>query len=202
MLVIVFNIFGVKIAESMTLGDLVVGIGTLLLAGFTCWLGFETRASAQATQEAVEASEEPFVIATPTDHLENMNLRYSEEVDLRRDVSPPFEIHRADNMDGTHFVRLKLWNVGSGPAIVQQVSIRRDGEHALLDGLAHAQPIGAGVGADIEIGSSAWPMSSREATLTIDYMRASGLAYRTRSDVVVDDRLVLVKTYQRDIVRR
>jgi hypothetical protein len=131
-----------------------------------------------------------------------MNLRGYEEAALRREVSPPGDIHRAENPDGTHFVRLKLWNIGSGPAIVQQVNIQRDGEHALLDGLAHSQPIGAGVGADIEIGSSAWPLSSREATLTIDYARASGLAYRTTSEVVIDGPLVLVKTYQRVAVRQ
>jgi hypothetical protein len=51
MLMATLNLLGVEIVESMTLGDLVVGVGTLLLAGFTCWLGFETRASAQAAQQ-------------------------------------------------------------------------------------------------------------------------------------------------------
>jgi hypothetical protein len=195
MLLTALGIVAPKIQSSMTWGDIIVGAGTLLLAAFTCWLGFETRASARAAQEAVEASEEPFVIATPTDDLANMKLRMDEDPS-EEGVPPPLEIHRAKDSNG-HFVRLKLWNIGSGPAIVEDVGLYR-GSERFVDGLPHFQPVGAGVAADIEIGSSAWPMSSRAATLIVEYTRASGLAYRTSSEVVIDGPLVLVKTYRRE----
>lgn len=181
----------IELNDGLTFGELLVGLGTLSLACFTGWLGFETRASAKAAQEAVEASEEPFVIATPTDDLQNMVLR-SHELTTGDEGYPPFEIHRAHNGDGTHFVRLKLWNIGSGPAIVHEVRMSRDQE--FLGGLPHFQPVGAGHAADVEIGSSAWPQSSRAATLTIDYTRASGLDYRTSQEVTIDGPLVLTET--------
>jgi hypothetical protein len=31
--------FAIRVTETMTLGDLIVGLGTLALAGFTYWLG-------------------------------------------------------------------------------------------------------------------------------------------------------------------
>jgi hypothetical protein len=185
----------ITLSDSLTLGDLIVGAGTLALATFTAWLGFETRAAAKASQAAVEASEEPFVIATPTDDIKHMKLT-RQEGQQPRGTAPPFEIHRTGEA-GAHFVRLKLWNIGSGPAIVQDVGLKR-GSERFVDGLAHFQPVGAGHAADIEVGSSAWPVSSRAATLTIDYIRASGLAYRTTSEVVIDGPLVLTKTYIRE----
>jgi hypothetical protein len=64
----------VEITDSLTIGELAVGAGTALLALFTAHLGIETRKSAKAAREAVEASEEPFVIATPTP-FDKMDLR-------------------------------------------------------------------------------------------------------------------------------
>ncbi len=188
----------VELTDSITLGELAVAVGTLALAAITVFLGVETRKSARAAQEAVEASEEPFVIATPTDNLNAMTLRTHERPQIG--TVPPVAIHRADNGDGTYFVRLKLWNIGSGPAIVQQVRLFRDQDY--LDGLEGFTTVGAGQAADIEIPSSAWPRSSAAATLTIDYTRASGLAYRTSQAVVIEDRIVQSTTYARARVKR
>jgi hypothetical protein len=186
----------ITITHTMTFGELIVGVGTGLLALLTGYLGFMTRQSAKAAQEAVEASEEPFVIATPTDSLGAMKPREHEKAAIAQGVLPPKEISLIKNDDGTHFVRVKLWNIGSGPAIVREVALLY-GRERFLDGLPHFQPVGAGQAADIEIGSSAWPLSSRAATLTIDYVRASGLGYRTSQEVVVDGPLVLTQTYER-----
>ena len=65
--------------HTLTYGDLLVGVGTLALAGITAYLGIETRATARAARQAVEGSEEPFVIATPTDQAELMQLRNHEK---------------------------------------------------------------------------------------------------------------------------
>jgi hypothetical protein len=57
--------------------------------------------------------------------------------------------------------------------------------------------VGAWQAAGIEIASPAWPLATRIATLTIDYTRASGIAYRTTSKAEIDGELVFVKTYRR-----
>jgi hypothetical protein len=185
--------FGIALTNSLTFGDLIVGAGTLALACFTAWLGFETRASAKAAQAAVEASEEPFVIASPTPDWALMRLLPHELP--AQGQGPPLEIHRAGGDTEDSFLRLRLWNIGSGPAIVQQVRLSRDRE--FLAGLPRFQPVGAGQVADIEIPSPAWPPSSRAATLTVGYTRASGIEYRTSQEVVIEGTLVLARTCRR-----
>jgi hypothetical protein len=178
----------------MTLGELAVAMGTGLLALLTGWLGLETRASAKAAQEAVEESEEPFVIATPTDKLDAMRLRPYE---LSPGQLPAISIHRASDEDASYFVRLKLWNIGAGPAIVRAVMLS-DAPHAeYLDGLSPFYPIPARGAADVEIRSSAWPASPANACLTIQYYRANGATYLTESDVVIEGSIVTVYTYRR-----
>jgi hypothetical protein len=184
------------LTNSLTLGDLLVGVGTLALAGFTAWLGFSTRASAKAAQEAVESSEEPFVIATPTDNLEAMILRPHELP--QGGTVPPFTIHRALDVGGKgSFVRLRLWNIGQGPAIVTAVHLRSSAGGELAGQLPQHYAIGAGGIADIEIPSPGWPAQAGPGLLTIDYFRASGVRYRTTSEVDIGDPLVICKTYRR-----
>jgi hypothetical protein len=179
----------------MTLGELAVAVGTGLLALLTGWLGLETRASAKAAQEAVEESEEPFVIATPTDDLEAMQLRPYE---LTPGELPPVAIHRAADDDTSYFVRLKLWNIGAGPAIVRAVMLDDERGAEYLDHIAPFYPIPARGAADVEIRSSAWPDASpASARLTIQYYRANGTTYLTESDVVIEGSVVTAYTYRR-----
>jgi hypothetical protein len=190
----------------MTIGELAVAVGTGLLAAFTCWLGFETRASAKAAQEsakaaeeAVEASEEPFVIATPTSDRKLMTPRTHELV--QDGDPPPLAIHRAlGNGSEGSFVRLRLWNIGQGPAIVTGVQLQGpDGGDCLGNPHQH-YALGAGGVADIEIPSPGWPATLGDGTLTVDYVRASGVRYRTISDVSVGDPTVQCRTYQRSLL--
>ena len=178
----------ITLIHTLTFGELIVGVGTGLLALFTGYLGIETRKSARATQAAVETSEEPFVIATPTHGLEFMRLREHERP--QSGVRPPFEIHRAFEDDGEdrYFVRLKLWNIGLGPAIVEQVHLRR-GDADFVDGLDRFYPLGVGNSVDIEVRSSEW-RNSCAATLTIIYKHASGRTYETNSEVTIEERIV------------
>jgi hypothetical protein len=187
---------GLVLVSSLTLGDLIVGVGTLALAGFTAWLGFSTRASAKAAREAVEASEEPFVIATPTDNLQAMILREHELPQVGH--IPPFTIHRALDVGGKgSFVRLRLWNIGQGPAIVTAVQLNSPDGADLLGELQQHYAVGAGGIADIEIPSPGWPATRGDGVLTIDYFRASGVLYRTASDADIGDPLVTCRTYRR-----
>jgi hypothetical protein len=125
----------VEITDSLTVGEFAVGAGTFLLALFTVYLGWETRKSAKAARDAVESSEVPFVIASATDKWEKvMKLRPHENPQRVGGKLPPLAIHRAVEEDGeTHFVRLKLWNIGLGPAIVEEIHLRRAGMD-FLDG--------------------------------------------------------------------
>ena len=186
----------VELTDSITLGELAVGVGTLALAGITVFLGVETRKSARAAQEAVEASEEPFVIATSTPRLEDMTLRSHEAPQLGH--PPPIAIHRALDDGGASFVRLRLWNIGQGPAIVTAVQLRGLEGADLLGELYKFYPVAAGGPADIEIRSPGWPATTPcDGVLTIDYFRASGLVYRTTSQALIGDPTLECRTYQR-----
>jgi hypothetical protein len=177
-----------------------LAVGTGLLAAFTAWLGFEARASAKAAQEAVEASEEPFVIATSTPRLEDMNLR-AHEVPTQGHP-PPIAIHRAlGEGDEGSFLRLRLWNIGQGPAIVMAVQLRGHEGGDLLAELYQHYPVAASGAADIEIRSLGWPAATGDGVLTIDYFRASGLRYRTTSEASIDDPTLECRTYARDRLR-
>jgi hypothetical protein len=188
------------VTHSLTFGELIVGVGTGLLALFTGYLGLETRKSARAAQTAVESSEEPFVIATPTDSLEDMALRGHEHPQSGQ--RPPFVIHRAYDNDG-HFVRLRLWNIGLGPGIVERVQLRLRDSTELLDSLERFYPLAVGHVADIEVRSLAWPDWSpvaAAATLVVTYTHASGRLYATRSVATIEDQFVFCISYKRERV--
>ena len=137
------------------------------------------------------------MIATPTERLELMALRPHERPQFG--AIPPFEIHRAHEKDGEgFFVRMKLWNIGLGPAIVEQVRLRRSNVD-FLDSLGRFYTLGAGHAADIEIPSLRWK-SSCAATLTITYRHASGRQYTTNSEVTIQDEIVSCLTYKRSRV--
>jgi hypothetical protein len=180
----------------LSAGELGVTIGTLTLAGFTARLGTWTRRSAKAAQEAVDETEEPFVIATPTDDPRAIHLRPHE---IPPNPTPPLTIHRAeDTEDGVYFVRLKLWNIGSGPAIIRAISLSSDDGASYLDSPAAFHPVGTGQAADIEVSAPRWPSASPAAAkLTIQYFRANGATYLTESDVVIEGSIVTCYTYRR-----
>jgi hypothetical protein len=62
----------IRITGTMTLGDLIVGLGTLALAGFTYWLGKSARAEGsqvaaqvQIERERLESADRPYVVPAP-----------------------------------------------------------------------------------------------------------------------------------------
>lgn len=194
--------FAIVVKSSLTLGDLIVGCGTLALAVFTAWLGLSTRASARAATEAVEASEEPFVIATPMP-LSSPAMMLREHELPQVGTAPPYGIHRAhDAARGECFVRLRLWNIGQGPAIVIGVQLRPVDGDDLLGGLDQHYPVEAGAAADVEIPSQAWPATARDGALTLEYIRATGRRYRTTSVVAIGDPIVTCRTYERTRLSR
>jgi hypothetical protein len=62
----------IRITGTMTLGDLIVGLGTLALAGFTYWLGKSARAEGsqvaaqvQLERERLDSESRPYVVPAP-----------------------------------------------------------------------------------------------------------------------------------------
>jgi len=151
--------------------------------------------SVAVATEAVEASEEPFVIATPTDNLQLMRL-FDYELPQGGEP-PPLQIHRTRGSTEGPFVRLRLWNIGPGSAVVTAVGVARLGDPNVLGPLHQHYALGPGGVADIEIPSPRWPAVLGDGTLTIDYFRASGTHYRTTSLASIGDPTVQCRTYER-----
>lgn len=64
------GLLGIYVSGDVTLGELIVGIGTLALAGVTGWLARRTsedvelsREGLKLTRESIEAADRPFLIA-------------------------------------------------------------------------------------------------------------------------------------------
>jgi hypothetical protein len=62
----------IRITGTMTLGDLIVGLGTLALAGFTYWLGKSARAEGsqvaaqvEMQRERIDSEAQPWVVPAP-----------------------------------------------------------------------------------------------------------------------------------------
>jgi hypothetical protein len=196
--------------DSITVGELLVAVGTIGLAAFTAWLGWSSRSSARAARDAVELVEVPFVIGTPNDGdygSDRVHPRKS-EAPIFKGAKPPGRIHRVLDDDGTHFIRIMLWNIGHGPAIVENVTLtapaksRQPGspsgpEETYVDRLGAFSVLGAGMSADVEIPSPGWPEVGRAAMLTILYRHANGTRYATRSAATIEDRFVDCVTYDR-----
>jgi len=99
----------------MTIGELVVGLGTLALAGFTAWLARRTSAEVHISEEqmrlsreSIEALDRPFLVLS----------HYSAE--------PSIGI--AQNL-----LLLRAENLGKGPALFEGVRVRLIGLHARVE---------------------------------------------------------------------
>lgn len=172
-----------------SVGSFVAAAATTGVALVTRKLAGATKESAQAARDAVEAMEEPFVIAVPTPFR-----------DLARDVDepqPPEQIHIATRRGIGPLVRLRLWNIGTGPAIVERVTLAPDrGENCLDDLPGGSRPVGAGQWADLQIPSPR-PVASGDGMLAITYTHSSGRRYQTSSVASIGDPMVFCLTYER-----
>jgi len=181
-----------RVTDQMTAGDLLVGIGTLALALFTAWLAQRTsrevrlnEANLALTRESIEALDRPFVIASPSNLYKTMAFR-------------EFEEH-----PGMRFIYC-LWNVGKGPAIVDQVALldRRGVDHlAEMDSIQRAIAVD-GVRDEITpVSSDGLPgpgYPTDELKLQISYRSASGRRYMTESMLMVtSDLLCTCRNFRR-----
>jgi hypothetical protein len=187
----VFSAFlGITVDYKLTLGDAIVGAGTLLLAVFTGWLAWQTRREVKKTdqsialaRESIEAQDMPYVIVMPQD-------RSTIEITGPHDVPPRW------------LLKVRLWNIGRGPAIVGDIRIASEPDGAELVDYQWAQrPVAAGGKRDSALGfagpSDDFEDAEGTLTLRVYYRHASGARYMTTSRLEVSGQEVLPVSFVR-----
>jgi hypothetical protein len=163
--------FIVQISSDMTVGDLVVGAGTLGLALFTGLLakrtGREVKVSEEQirlTRESIEAVDRPFIIVSRKDG---------------------FIARMAGNV-----IEFALSNLGKGPGIVDElVLFGSSGDDLLVGGLDESRSLAPEnrVPLEMSIGENRIAKGD-EVTLRVRYQSASGFSYHTDSYLRLGDR--------------
>jgi hypothetical protein len=194
---------GIHLTGEINTGELLVALGTILLAGVTWRLSRRTaasvdvaRQSAEAERASVDAMHMPFVIAVPTPIGDLATLHEAEFRDVPfADI--PAAIHCKAKSTSYSVLRLRLWNIGVGPAIVKGLRLTDGDGTEYLDDTSPDEPCAAGQAYDPEIEISQWPDDDSPATLTIDYVDASGKPYLTESKAWIRNDAVTCTTHRR-----
>jgi hypothetical protein len=176
--------------DSVTLGDALVAAGTLALAVVTFWLAWQTRReigvsmkSIDLAREGIDSQDMPFVIAVP-------NPNQSHDLDTTVNGS---RLWWGLDPDGKWVLRVRLWNIGKGPAIVRDVRLRfvmREfldartadvGEIVIGPGQAHDFTL------PVEDGKPTLPPAGKDVTcvMRIYYSHIGGAEYMTASSALV-----------------
>jgi hypothetical protein len=178
----------VTLVDRVSIGDLLVGTGTLLLAAFTALLARQTRDAVAVSERglelsraSVEALDRPFVIASP-DH-EHRLLGFAEV---------------GGDHEGWRFV-YRLWNLGKGPAIVDDMSLVEatggreflTADESLERAVAMDPPVFDGL-SRLERGAP--PGAGAEMTLRIWYRSSAGARYVSISRLQVTGNLSCICT--------
>ena len=93
-------LLGLTVSGELTVGDLVVGAGTLLLAFFTWRLARQARADVNMSSRSVEAVDIPFLVAHPARPFP--------------DLSPIFD-EQGEEVGTNPAIAFKMTNMGRGP---------------------------------------------------------------------------------------
>lgn len=176
-------------------GDALVGAGTLALAWFTWRLARQTKADVDASRdsiavsrEAIEAADMPFVIPTP--------VPTSSPFSIRKDGPATISFEQAGS---THWLNLRLWNLGKGPAIVRDILLDLE-DAQVLYGLRNAIPIATEQAHDLNVEMRYAFVATdyeRRGTLTVIYSHASGTHHQTECSVVIAGRIVTCESFNR-----
>jgi hypothetical protein len=174
---------GIDLTGHMSAGDLLVGLGTLALAGTTAWLAHRTsqevgltETSVFLTRESIEAIDRPFVVPTPHRDHAGRGIEF-EEGEFSYD--DPDQVLRQ-----WHFY-LRLWNIGKGPAIVDSLELI-NGEREFLSEAERLLevPVGAGEASDqAAMAPHGPPEADATLMLRVCYRSGSGRRYSTTSTI-------------------
>lgn len=168
----------------MKLGDLLIGVATLMLAGFTACLAMSTRGSVIAAKKetrtsrlALEAMSKPFVVAMPF---------YTEDdaADGRNYAERPIEFLHENEGPSLH---ARFRNIGPGTAIISKLTISF-AEHTILVDLGREKILNGNNWVSDRIfplSNSPLPELSSDdrGSLTIHYSDVAGVKYETDSSV-------------------
>lgn len=187
---------GVHVTPDMTAGDLVVGVGTLLLALLTYFAVRVARAS-------VVAADAPLVIGAHVPETTEL----AEQLGAAN-FMPPFagllpDGFGAKGADGPAFV-MRLWNVGRGPAVLRDVRLRMDKKDVIRVPPRHVIVDSSGVH-DAVWTSLDVPAARRDerhtGTLHLIYAHPNGSLFETASEVELHKRALYFSTIKRRKVR-
>ena len=185
----------------LSLGDAIVGFGTLTLAAVTMWLAWQSRREVQVsaqsidlTREGIEAQDMPFVIAVP----EPEQVR---SLDATKNSSWMWWSWQGE--DDVYSLQARLWNIGKGPAIVRDVRLQVGEEDVLKvrSGRFGEIVIAPGAVYDTSLGleSSKPPDEERLGLLRVYFAHSSGSEHLTRSDAYVGPSGVHCSNYARQV---
>lgn len=182
---------GLDWSGEINAGDLLVGVGTLLLAGVTAWLAKRTSDEVDRSQEGIEVAQRglemhdwPFLVASPDAPTFDLSPTYD------RDTGEP-------SGDPEWRCDVNLINYGRGPAILDGASLRNEAGSELVNTawvvesihLPEDEPtlVGIGLGDTGDL-----PVTDAHLTLRLLYRSATGVRYET-------SHRLLVRAHQRAI---
>jgi hypothetical protein len=167
----------------------------LALAWFTWRLARQTKADVDASRdsiavsrEAIQAADMPFVIPTPVPASSPFSIRKNGPANISFEQAGPI-----------HWMNLRLWNLGKGPAIVRDILLDLE-DAQVLHGLPNAIPIATEQAHDLNV-ELRYPFvaadSTRHGTLTVIYSHASGTHHQTECAVAIAGRIVTCESFNR-----
>jgi hypothetical protein len=190
----------IDVTRQMTAGDLLVGVGTLALAGLTYL-------SVRVARRSLEAADAPLVIGShvPKDSqgLEDIIKQPAAAALFKLPFAgllPP-EIELKDR-PGRLFV-MRLWNVGRGPAVLKDVRLTLGKDDVLGTTLSDVVVTAGGVS------DQSWAKVDLPATdgaligsLRIIYEHPDGRLLHTEQEVELEDSRLYFRTIKRKRARR
>ncbi len=174
------HILGIHLEGGLTVGDFLVGTGTLALAAFTARLARYTKGQVVASRQEIRTAQESLEVARQSIEVIDMPLVIP---------TPQPELGAISITRSGDRLAIRFWNVGRGPAFVSDVQLRL-GDNEILTSLENYIPIATGQGADVELRLRG-PVSSLirrgelsdKGTLRVFYNHASATSYMTLAAV-------------------
>lgn len=184
---------GIEFHWEANLGEAIVGLGTLALAWFTWRLARQTKREVDAstesiglTRQSIEAQDMPYVIAVAIPEGVG-ERRFWMRWRKRRDVERVY-------------LRLRLWNIGRGPAIVRDIKLLFPAEEDLLYARQGEVPLGPDQEYDqlvLDVNGEP-PGGEQLGQLRVYYAHTSGTEYMTVSPAKVGDLGVKCTGFRRE----
>lgn len=190
----------VAFSNDLSLGDAIVGAGTLALAAVTFWLAWQSRREVQVSTESIdltrkglEIQDMPFLITIPEpEQIRNLDVT----------TNPNLMWWGWEPAEDIYSLRLRLWNIGKGPAIARDVRLQADGREVLRGRSAWGGElvIGPDDSRDLNMTLEGEPPDDdHDGLLRIYYAHPLGEEYMTRSHVLVSPGGVRCTNYRHQI---